>query len=93
MKTSLKSINWEFFQTGFIEGNLNIEDFEIQPFLDEVEELLGYKELLKTAREKMALVKSESVDKKMYPAVTFLGTGSSVPSKYRCVSAILVSHV
>ena len=25
-----------------------------------------------------------------YPVVTFLGTGSSVPSKYRCVSSILV---
>jgi len=25
-----------------------------------------------------------------YPIVTFLGTGSSVPSKYRCVSSILV---
>ncbi len=25
-----------------------------------------------------------------YPIVTFLGTGASIPSKYRCVSGILV---
>lgn len=28
-----------------------------------------------------------------YPKVTFLGTGSSSPSKYRCVSGILVEHL
>merc|ERR1712001_411581 len=27
-----------------------------------------------------------------YPKITFLGTGSSVPSKYRNVSGILVEH-
>jgi hypothetical protein len=81
-----------FFQTGFIEGNINIEDVEIEPFLDEVEDLPDYRELLDESRKKNEQVKSESLSKKLYPSVTFLGTGSSVPSKYRCVSAILVSY-
>jgi len=52
------------------------------------------KEEFPDAQEPMAKVHSELLEAKevegSYPKTTFLGTGSAVPSKYRCVSAILV---
>ena len=36
------------------------------------------------------MLEQEQAKQPLYPVVTFLGTGSSVPSKYRCVSSILV---
>ena len=61
------------------------ETQKMQPELDDV---------LKTTRETIEKTLEECPSKDLsYPKVTFLGTGSSVPSKYRNASCILVEVV
>ena len=64
---------------------LKEETEAIQPELDNV---------LKTTRETIEKTLENCASKDIsYPKVTFLGTGSSVPSKYRNASCILVETV
>ena len=64
---------------------LKEETEAMQPELDNV---------LKTTRETIENTLENCVSKDIsYPKLTFLGTGSSVPSKYRNASCILVETV
>jgi ribonuclease Z len=49
----------------------------------------GLKDSIRCAHEKMG---APDLSQPLYPKVTFLGTGSSIPSKYRNVTSILVEH-
>jgi len=72
-----------------------VDNSKMEFYNDEATELEVYnsssahlKELLKAAHSKMA----PDLSKPEYPRVTFLGTGSSVPNKYRNVTCILIEH-
>jgi hypothetical protein len=58
----------------------------------EIHSLDGAKESLKNVAESIRILKEENLLKELpkFPIVTFLGTGSTVPSKYRNVSSILL---
>ena len=64
------------FKVEFDEGDVEAE-------LDQLEDI---KHTLKTAHEKMM----PDLEAPEFPKVTFLGTGSSKPGKYRSTSCILV---
>ncbi|XP_040574046.1 ribonuclease Z, mitochondrial [Lepeophtheirus salmonis] len=53
---------------------------------EELESLQDFKEVFSRTRDKVCVETNSST----YPSFVFLGTGSSVPSKYRAPSAILV---
>jgi ribonuclease Z len=61
--------------------------FDEEAVAKEVLAMEGVSELIEKAHADMKKV-DESAP--AFPRITFLGTGSSVPNKYRCVSAILV---
>ena len=72
-----------------------VDDSKIEFYNDEATEMEVHnssgahlKELLKAAHNKM----TPDLSKPEYPRVTFLGTGSSVPNKYRNVTCILIEH-
>ncbi len=73
-----------------IEGDDQLEVFDEKEVVDEIHKLEGVPQSLEVVREGIKKLEEEQVDQSAYPVVTFLGTGSSVPSKYRCVSSILV---
>ena len=62
-------------------------DFKLEDLPEFSEEL---KAELEQSRSKVSKVLEKSQNEPEYPKFTFLGTGSSVPNKYRNVSCILV---
>lgn len=69
-----------------------VEEISEKEFLYEIHSIEGAKEAIQSARERVKLLEKENESKEFpkYPIVTFLGTGSTSPSKYRNVSAILL---
>jgi hypothetical protein len=69
-----------------------VEEISDKEFHYEVHSIEGAKEAIQSARESAKLLEEENETKEFpkYPIVTFLGTGSTSPSKYRNVSAILL---
>ncbi len=64
-------------------------DFSQESVTSEVKSIEGVTEIIVGAAKEMV----EEPSKPKFPQVTFLGTGASVPSKYRNVSGILVEIV
>ncbi|GFQ89701.1 zinc phosphodiesterase ELAC protein 2 [Trichonephila clavata] len=63
--------------------------FNPEDFVEEAMNAEGFEALLKDLQSKIQ-VKAKFVNGDLYPEVAFLGTGSSIPSKVRNVSAILI---
>ncbi|GFY59139.1 zinc phosphodiesterase ELAC protein 2 [Trichonephila inaurata madagascariensis] len=63
--------------------------FNPEDFVEEAMNAEGFDALLKDLHSKIQ-VKAKFVNGDLYPEVAFLGTGSSIPSKVRNVSAILI---
>jgi ribonuclease Z len=71
-----------------LENDIQVELFDEQEAFADVTELSKITSVQNSIKDLELLKSSEGLPQ--YPVVTFLGTGSSVPSKYRCVSSILV---
>ena len=70
-----------------------IRNNDIDPmklFQNDLENIQDLKSLMKSTETDINQVLEKDKNKAEYPQVTFLGTGSSVPSKYRNVSSILI---
>jgi hypothetical protein len=67
----------------------NVSESEIQY---EMHSLEGVKESIARVHEQVRILEEDSKAKSLpqFPIVTFLGTGSTTPSKYRNVSGILL---
>ncbi len=69
-----------------------VEDLRPEQIQFEIHSCEGVKDAIKCVRKNIRLLEEESkaLNVPNYPIVTFLGTGSTFPSKYRSVSAILI---
>ena len=69
-----------------------MELFEEQEAFAEFKDMSGITKSIDSVQHSIKDLELEKSSQGLpqYPVVTFLGTGSSVPSKYRCVSSILV---
>lgn len=61
---------------------------DINEFIEETFKVDGFKE--KLAQVKQEILNASPTDTNIYPKITFLGTGSCIPSKTRNTSGILM---
>lgn len=66
----------------------NTLSLDIDEYIAETFRVEGFKE--KLAQVKEDILKATPTDSNIYPKITFLGTGSCIPSKTRNTSGILM---
>ena len=69
-----------------------VEDLHPEQIQFEIHSCEGVQDAIECVRENIRLLedKNQVLNVPKYPVVTFLGTGSTFPSKYRSLSAILI---
>jgi len=69
-----------------------VEEIGDEEVESEIDSLGGAREGIELVRERIRLWREQNSTEEFpkFPVVTFLGTGSTVPSKYRNLSAILI---